>query len=192
MLTISMSVSIDGFISDRAGSLDWGVPSPELFAFQLDHVRSLDAYLLGRRLYETMRVWESDPGMRATPANAEFADVWAALPKTVFSRRGVLVDGAARRSEASLREEIEGAVGDAGDRTVSIGGADLAGQALRLGVVDEIRLLRCPVILGGGPSLFPELASPLRAELAEIRRFEPGIVFERYRLPRGDRSSATG
>ncbi|GAA1800266.1 dihydrofolate reductase family protein [Leucobacter iarius] len=185
MLTISMSVSLDGFISDRSGGLDWGAPSPELFAFQLEHVRSLDAYLLGRRLYETMLVWETDPGMRSTPASAEFADVWAALPKTVFSRSGVRVDGAARLADAPLREEVERARGDGGTRTVSIGGADLAGQALRLGLVDEVRLLRCPVILGGGTPLFPELASPIVAELAEIRLFEPGIVFERYRLPRG-------
>ncbi|WP_416445991.1 dihydrofolate reductase family protein [Leucobacter sp. HNU] len=192
MLTISMSVSLDGFISDRSGSLDWGAPSPELFAFQLDHVRSLGAYLLGRRLYETMRVWETDPALRSTPANADFADVWAALPKTVFSRTVDRVEGCARLADAPLREEIERALGEAGGRTVSIGGADLAGQALRMGMIDEIRLLRCPVILGGGTPFFPELASPIRAELAELRRFAPGIAFERYRLPRGGRSSATG
>ena len=181
MLTISMSVSIDGFICDRDGGFDWGAPSPELLAFQHAHVASLDAYLLGRRLHETMRVWETDPGMRSTAAGAEFADVWVALPKIVFSRTLDRLDGSARLADAPLADEVERAL-DGGRRTVSIGGADLAGQALRLGLVGEVRLLRCPIIVGGGTPFFPELAGPIAAELAETRIFEPGIVFERYRL----------
>src|ERR1700744_2787634 len=105
MLIFSMTVSIDGFINDRNGAIDWSAPSDELFEFHLDRVRQLDGTLLGRRLYETMLPWETDPNMRATPLFAEFADVWSALPKVVFSRTLSRVDGNARLATGSLADE---------------------------------------------------------------------------------------
>src|SRR3954469_3935885 len=86
MLIYSMSVSVDGFIADRDGALGWSVPSDELFRFHLDQVRGLGGRLLGRRLYETMLVWETDPSLRDNEDTDAFADVWSALPKVVFSR----------------------------------------------------------------------------------------------------------
>jgi dihydrofolate reductase len=86
MLIYSMSVSVDGFIADRAGEFGWSAPSEELFRFHLARVRELGCHLLGRKLYETMLVWETDPSLRDTELHAEFADVWCALPKVVFSR----------------------------------------------------------------------------------------------------------
>jgi dihydrofolate reductase len=86
MLIYSMSVSVDGFIADREGGFDWTVPSDELFRFHLAQVRELGGYLLGRRLYETMLVWETDPSLRDNEARSVFADVWCAIPKIVFSR----------------------------------------------------------------------------------------------------------
>ena len=86
MLIYSMSVSVDGFIADRDGAFGWSVPSDELFRFHLEQVRGLGSCLLGRRLYETMLVWETDPSMRDNEDTDAFADVWSALPKVVFSR----------------------------------------------------------------------------------------------------------
>ena len=149
MLTFSMSTSVDGFINDRDGGFAWGAPGEELFSFHTALVGELGGYLLGRRLDEAMLVWETDPSMRANEPGAVFADIWAALPKVVFSRTLDTVQGTARLAEASLAEEI-GAMLDATDKPVSIGGACLAAQAIELGLVDELRIFRYPVVVGGG------------------------------------------
>ena len=180
MLIVSMSVSVDGFIADRDGDLGWGAPSDELFAFHLEQVGELGGYLLGRRLYETMRVWDTDASLRATETGAAFADVWAALPKVVFSRTLDRVEGNARLARGTLAEEVAAAL-DATDRDISIGGADLAGQALALGLLDELRMFRNPVILGGGTPVLPPLTEAVPLELAEIRTFGSRVVYERYR-----------
>src|SRR3954469_1771167 len=129
MLIYSMSVSVDGFIADREGGFEWGAPSEEQFAFHLAEVRELGGYLLGRRLYETMRVWETDPSLRGSELGAAFADVWCALPKVVFSRTLDRVQGNARLAEGSLADEVAAAL-DAGGGDVSVGGASLAAAAI--------------------------------------------------------------
>src|SRR5919202_4204469 len=106
MLIYSMSVSVDGFIADREGAFGWSAPSEELFRFHLERVGQLGCYLCGRRLYETMLVWETDPSLRATEAGAAFADVWCALPKVVFSRTLDHVQGNARLAEEPAGEEV--------------------------------------------------------------------------------------
>src|SRR5439155_12550261 len=105
-----MSVSVDGFIADRDGAFGWSVPSDELFRFHLEQVRGLGSCLLGRRLYETMLVWETDPSMRDNEDTDAFADVWSALPKVVFSRTLESVRGNARLAEAPLAEEVAAAL----------------------------------------------------------------------------------
>src|SRR5262249_40212892 len=137
MLIYSMSVSVDGFINDREGGFGWGVPSEEQFRFHLAQVGELGAYLLGRKLYETMLVWETDPSMRGDELGDAFADVWCALPKVVFSRTLETVQGNARLAERSVADEVAAAL-DATDQDVSIGGAGLAGAAIELGLVDEL------------------------------------------------------
>jgi dihydrofolate reductase len=127
MLIYSMSVSVDGFIADREGAFEWTPPSEELFRFHTALVSELGGYLLGRRLYETMLVWETDPSMRDNELGAAFADVWWAIPKVVFSRTLDSVQGSARLAQASLAEEVAAAL-DATDTDVSIGGAGLAGR----------------------------------------------------------------
>src|SRR3954469_22158709 len=129
MLIYSMSVSVDGFIADREGAFEWGVPGEEQFRFHLAQVRELGGYLCGRRLYETMLVWETDPSMRDTEDGAAFADVWCALPKVVFSRTLDRVQGNARLAKGSVAEEVGAALG-ATDKDVSIGGANLAAAAI--------------------------------------------------------------
>src|SRR3954453_7502522 len=105
MLIYSMGVSVDGFIADREGAFAWGVPSEEQFRFHLAEVRGLGAYLCGRRLYETMLVWETDPSLRENELGAAFADVWCAIPKVVFSRTLDRVQGNARLAAGSVAEE---------------------------------------------------------------------------------------
>ena len=109
MLIYPMGVSVDGFINDREGAFDWTAPSDELFRFHLAQVGELGGYLLGRRLYETMQVWETDPKLRDNQPGAAFAGVWSAIPKVVFSRTLDSVQGHARLAEASLAEEAAAA-----------------------------------------------------------------------------------
>src|SRR5437867_4472244 len=111
MLIYSMSVSVDGFIADRAGAFGWTVPNEEQFRFHIMQTRELGGYLCGRRLYETMLPWETDPSMRDNELGAAFADVWCAIPKVVFSRTLDSVQGNARLAEASLAEEAAAALG---------------------------------------------------------------------------------
>jgi len=119
MLIYSMSVSVDGFIADREGAFGWSAPSEQLFGFHLAQVRELGGYLLGRRLYETMLVWETDPSLRDDEPGAAFADVWCAIAKVVFSRTLDSVQGNARLAEASLAEEAAAAL-DATDKHVEL------------------------------------------------------------------------
>jgi dihydrofolate reductase len=184
MLIHSMSVSVDGFVADRRGRFDWSVPSDELFAFHLDRVRALDCHLLGRKLYETMLVWETDPSLRDTPLQAEFADVWSALPKVVFSRTLQSVEGNARLARGSLADEIAAVVATGGD--AEIGGATLAAEAFELGLIDELRMFRCPVVVGGGTPFLPPVTVDVPLELLETRTFDSSVVYERYRCVRDD------
>src|ERR671922_3021993 len=178
-LIYSMSVSVDGFIADREGAFGWTAPDEELFRFHLEEVRQLGGYLLGRRLYETMLVWETDPSLRDNELRAAFADVWSAIPKVVFSRTLDSVQGNARLAEASVAEEIAAAL-DATDKDVSIGGAGLAAQAIELGLVDELRMFRYPVVVGGGTPYLPPVTEGIRLDLIETRTFNSRVIYERY------------
>src|SRR5919201_2311253 len=185
MLIYSMSVSVDGFIADRDGAFGWTGPSEELFRFHLEQVRGLGGYLLGRRLYETMLVWETDPSLRDNEDTDAFADVWSALPKVVFSRTLDSVQGNARLAEASLAEEAAVALA-ATDKDVEIGGAGLAAAAIELGLVDELRLFRNPVVVGGGTPFLPPVTEDVPLDLIETRTFGARVIYERYGRGRGD------
>ena len=179
MLIYSMSVSVDGFIADREGAFDWGGPSDELFRFHLAEVRELGGYLLGRRLYEAMLVWETDPSLRDNEARSAFADVWCAIPKIVFSRTLDRVQGNARLAEGSVADEIVAAL-DATDKDLSIGGAGLAAQAFELGLVDELHMFRYPIVVGGGTPFLPPVTQDVPMDLIETRAFGSRVVYERY------------
>src|SRR3954447_23397119 len=179
MLIYSMSVSVDGFINDREGAFDWTAPIEELFRFHLAQVSELGGYLCGRRLYETMLVWETEPSLRASEAGAAFADVWSALPKVVFSRTLDSVQGNARLAEASVAEEVAAALA-ATDKDVSIGGAGLAARAFELGLVDELRLFRYPIVVGGGTPFLPPVTEAVPLDLVETRTFGSRVIYERY------------
>ena len=185
MLIYSMSVSVDGFIADREGAFGWGAPSDELFRFHTALVSELGGYLLGRKLYETMLVWETDPSMRDNELGAAFADVWCAIPKVVFSRTLDSVQGNARLAEASVADETAAAL-DATDKDVSIGGAGLAAQAIELGLVDELRIFRYPVVVGGGTPFLPPVTEDVPLDLIETRTFGSRVIYERYRRIHAD------
>jgi dihydrofolate reductase len=185
MLIYSMSVSVDGFIADREGSFGWTAPSEELFRFHLARVRELGSCLLGRRLYETMLVWETDPSLRDNEDTDAFADVWSAIPKVVFSRTLDSVQGNARLAEAPLAEEVAAAL-DATDKDVEIGGAGLAAAAIELGLVDELRIFRYPVVVGGGTPFLPPVTEDIALDLIETRAFGSRVIYERYRRARDD------
>ena len=185
MLIYSMGVSVDGFIADRDGAFGWTPPSEELFRFHLAQVGDLGCYLLGRRLYETMLVWETDPSMRDNDLEAEFADVWCAIPKVVFSRTLDSVQGNARLAEGSVAEEAAAAL-DATKKDVSIGGAGLAAAAIQLGLVDELRMFRYPVVVGGGTPFLPPVTEALPLDLIETRTFGSRVIYERYRSARAE------
>jgi dihydrofolate reductase len=179
MLIYSMSVSVDGFIADREGAFGWTTPSDELFRFHTTQVRELGGHLCARRLYETMLVWETDPSMRDDELRAAFADVWCAIPKVVFSRTLDSVQGNARLAEASVADEAAAAL-DATDKDVAVGGAGLAAAAIELGLVDELRMFRTPVVVGGGTPFLPPVTEDLPLDLIETRTFGSGVIYERY------------
>lgn len=183
MLIYSMGVSVDGFINDREGGFDWTPPSEEQFRFHLEQVSELGAYLCGRRLYEAMLVWETDASMRDTELSAEFADVWCALPKVIFSRTLDSVEGNARLAHASLAEEVAATLA-ATDKDVAIAGAGVAAEAVELGLVDEFRIFRYPVVVGGGTPFLPPVTEDIRLDLIETRTFGSRVIFERYRRVR--------
>jgi dihydrofolate reductase len=185
MLIYSMSVSVDGFIADREGAFGWTVPSDELFRFHTAQVGELGGYLCGRRLYETMLVWETDPLLSDDEIGAAFADVWCAIPKVVFSRTLDSVQGNARLAEASVAQEAAAALG-ATDMDVSIGGAGLAAAAVELGLVDELRMFRYPVVVGGGTPFLPPVTDEVPLDLIETRTFGSRVIYERYRRARDE------
>jgi dihydrofolate reductase len=180
VLIFSMGVSVDGFITDREGEIEWTPPDEELFRFHLQRVSELGAVLLGRKLYQTMLVWETDPTLRDDEAGAAFAEVWGALPKVVFSRTLESVQGNARLAQGSVAEEVVAVLG-ATDRAVEIGGAGLAAAAIELGLVDEFRIFRYPVLVGGGTPFLAPITDSVALDLVETRTFSSGVIYERYR-----------
>ena len=174
-----MSLSVDGFITDREGAFEWGAPGEELFRFHTALVSELGGYLLGRRLYETMLVWETDPLPRDDELGAAFADVWRAIPKVVFSHTLENVQGTPgspgrRWPRRSPRRSI------ATDSDVAIGGAGLAAAAIELGLVDELRMFRYPVVVGGGTPFLPPVTDDVPLDLIETRTFGSRVIYERY------------
>ena len=175
-----MTVSVDGFVTDRDGGIGWTVPDDELFAFHLARVRTLGGHLCGRRLYETMLVWETDPSFPDSEPEVEFAEVWKALPKVVFSRTLDRVQGNARLAEGSVAEEVAAALA-ATEKDVEIGGAGLAAAAIELGLIDEFHIFRYPVVLGGGTPYLPPDVDGFSLELIETRTFSSRVILDRYR-----------
>lgn len=184
-VTYSLSMSLDGFITDPAGTLDWGVPGPETFAVAMDEVRGVGVHVMGRRLYETMLYWEDAAETHdLDEAELEWCELWNPLPKLVFSRTLTEVQGAARLATGTVAEEIERlrAAPDEGD--IAVGGADLAAQVAAAGLIDEYRIRVMPVLLGGGQTMFPQEEAWVGLELVESRVLDGTNQYLRYRAVR--------
>lgn len=176
-LYFSMSVSADGYINGPDGTIDWTAPDDELHQFHNDLVAATGTQLLGRRLYEEMLVWEREEW----PAGiqAEFAEIWRGLEKVVFSRTLTSVQGRARLATRGVAEEVADLKARPG-APIAVGGASLAAECTRLGLIDEYRMFVNPIVVGGGTPYFPRLATPLPLALAETRTFGSRVVYLRY------------
>lgn len=181
----SMGVSLDGYIVGPDGGFDWTAPNQELFRFVTDQTRELVAYVMGRRLYETMLYWETadqDPSLDDDALT--WAAVWKPLPKVVFSTTLSAVEGNARLATGSLVEEIERLRTEPVEGDIGIGGATLAGEAARLGLIDEYRPRVHPLLVGGGIPFYPQSERRVDLELVESRTFGSEAVYFRYRVAR--------
>ncbi|MDQ1458157.1 MAG: hypothetical protein QOH28_3777 [Actinomycetota bacterium] len=171
------NVSLDGYIEDEHGSFNWTAPDDEVFAFITDLVRSVGTHLYGRRLYDTMAVWETDSALAAqSELMGDFADVWQAAEKVVYSTTLDAVSTAKTKLERNFDPDSVRDMKASATSDLTVGGANLAAHAFKAGLVDECHLFIAPVLLGGGK---PSLPSGTRAELELLdeRRFNNGVVY---------------
>ncbi|HEY7607166.1 MAG TPA: dihydrofolate reductase family protein [Actinomycetes bacterium] len=176
----SMGVSLDGFIAGPDGEIDWTAPDEELMRFHNDQTRELGAHLCGRGLYQDMLPWEVASETRSDPRQLEFARLWRAIPKVVFSTTLETVEGNARLATGDVADEVP-RVKEQTERPVSVGGAGFASTLVELDLIDEYRLFVSPVVLGGGTPYLPALDRRLDLELVETRTFGSRVVYLRYR-----------
>jgi dihydrofolate reductase len=179
MLIYAMIASLDGYVEDESGRFDWAAPDEEVHAFVNELERPIGTYLYGRRMYETMVAWETMDDEH--PVMRDFAELWRAAEKIVYSRSLESASSARTRIEhdfdaGAVRRLKESAQGDIG-----IGGPELAGQAIAAGLVDECHLIVVPVLVGGGKRAFPD-GVRVDLELLDERRFAGGAVYLRYKL----------
>lgn len=181
MLIYSAIVSLDGYVEDESGRFDWAAPDEEVHAFVNELERPVETYLYGRRMYETMVAWETIEDER--PFMRDYAELWRAAEKIVYSRSLEAVSSARTRIErdfdaGSVRQLKEAAAAD-----LSIGGPELASQAIEAGLVDEFHLIVVPVLVGGGKRALPD-GVRAELELLDERSFDGGAVYLRYRWRR--------
>lgn len=175
-------VSLDGYIEDAQGAFDWSQPSDEVFTFITNLVRPVGTYLYGRRLYDTMAVWETDRALAgASDLMSDFASVWQAAEKVVYSTTLDAAPTARTTVERTFEPDLVRDMKAAATSDLSVGGSNLAAHAFEAGLVDECHLFIYPVLLGGGK---PALSSDVRTdlELLDERRFGDGAVYVRYRV----------
>jgi dihydrofolate reductase len=179
-LIFSMITSLDGYIEDEAGDIRWGAPDEEVSSFINDLERSVSTYLYGRRLYETMRYWETVETPADEPSEREFTALWRATDKIVYSASLATVSSAKTRLERTFDPSVIQAMKSSEERDITVGGPNLAAQAIKAGLVDEYQLFLTPIVLGGGT---PSLPSDVRLhlELLDERHVRSGVVFLHYR-----------
>lgn len=184
-LSYGMNVSLDGFIAAPGDDLSWGVPSDELFGWWSDRIATTGTALYGRRLWQTMNAYwpTADQDPDASPADVQFAQRWRAMSKVVFSSTLTEVEGNARLVSGDAIAEISRLKEQDGP-PMEIGGATLAGHAVRAGLVDEFVVATVPVILGGGTPFLSVLERWVTLTLSEVRTFRGGVVLTRYETVR--------
>ena len=184
-LIYSALSSLDGYIEDRDGNFDWAMPDEEVHRFINNLERTTGTYLLGRRMYETMMVWETDPNLAAdSPLTQDYAQIWQAADKIVYSTTLASASTRKTRIERNFDPEAIRQLKKTAQQNISIGGPELAAHAFRSGLIDECQLFLTPVMVGGGKPSLPDNIR-LELELLEERRFGNGMVFLRYQTRHG-------
>lgn len=179
-LIYSAISSLDGYIEDKNGNFDWAMPDEEVHRFINDLERTAGTYLYGRRMYETMMVWETDPDLAAdSPITQDFAQIWQAADKIVYSRTLAAASTRKTQIERNFNPEAIKQLKQTVHHDISIGGPELAAHAFRSGLIDECHLFLTPVIVGGGKPSLPDKVL-LELELVDERRFGNGMVYLRY------------
>ena len=179
-LTYLMLASLDGYVADEHGNFDWAEPDQDVHAFVNELERPVGTQLYGRRMYEVLNAWETLPLDDQPSYIRDFAEIWRAADKIVYSSTLRTVSSARTRIEPTFDPEAVRAMKAASERDLSIGGPHLAAGAFRAGLVDETYLFMAPIVVGGGTPAFP---AGLRAELELVdeRRFDSGFVYLRHR-----------
>jgi dihydrofolate reductase len=174
--------SLDGYIEDEDGKFDWAAPDEEVHAFVNDLVRPVGTYLLGRRMYETLVYWERPPDLAAQPPVVQdFAEIWQGAEKIVFSKTLQTASSARTRIEREFDPEAVRQLKATAGRDLTVGGPELAAQAIEAGLVDEYHLFLVPVVVGGGKRSLPDGNVRVQLELLDERRFRNGTMYLRYR-----------
>ena len=185
-LIYSAISSLDGYIEDMNGKFDWAAPDEEVHRFINNLERSAGTHLYGRRMYETLMVWETDPKLAAeSPLLRDFAEIWQAADKIVYSKTLQAVSTRKTQLERNFNPADIRQLKEAVEDDMLIGGPGLAARAFRAGLIDECHLFLTPIIVGGGKSALPDNVR-LELELLEERRFGSGVVFLRYRARQGN------
>src|SRR5215213_7085843 len=180
-LLYTVIASLDGFVADENGSFDWAAPDEEVHAFVNDLERNVGTYLLGRRMYEVMRFWDTSEAIEdQPPVMHDFAAIWRAADKVVYSRTLSEVSTGQTRLEGDFDTDQIRAMKRTASRDLSIGGPTLAASAIADGLVDEYRCFVVPVVVGGGIKALPD-GVRRDFQLVELRRFDSGFVYLRYR-----------
>jgi dihydrofolate reductase len=174
-LIYSAIASLDGYVADEDGNFDWAFPDEEVHAAANELERPVGTHLYGRRMYETMVAWETMDVAGEPPVVRDFAQIWRAAEKVVYSRTLATASSARTRIERDFDPEEIGRMKAAAERDIAIGGPDLAALALEAGLVDECHLFIAPVLVGGGKRAFPD-GVHLKLELLNQRRFGNGMV----------------
>jgi dihydrofolate reductase len=172
--------SLDGYVADEDGKFDWAEPDEEVHSFINDLERPVGTYLYGRRLYEVMVAWETLPRVDQPPFLRDFAEIWQTADKIVYSKTLQTVTSARTRIERDFDPEAVRQMKAQEGRDLSVGGPDLAADAIKAGLVDEWHLFLAPMVVGGGTKSLPD-GVRLNLELLDERRFGNGMVFLRYR-----------
>src|SRR5215210_5769879 len=181
-LIYSAIVSLDGYVADENGNFDWAAPDEEVHTFVKDLERKVGTYLYGRRMYEVMRYWETAQALTDQPPVAQdYARIWRAADKVVYSTTLETVSSARTRIERDFDPEAVHRMKPRAERDISVGGPDLAAQALEAGLVDELHLFVAPLVVGGGKRWLAENVR-LELELLDERRFEGGVVHLHYHI----------
>ncbi|HEV2745206.1 MAG TPA: dihydrofolate reductase family protein [Rubrobacter sp.] len=173
--------SLDGYIADEDGRFDWAVPDEEVHAFINDLYRPVGTYLYGRRMYEMMVGWETDPSIaEQSPLMRDFAEIWQAADKVVYSGTLEEASTSKTRMERAFDPEAVRRLKASTGRDLTVSGPDLATHAFRAGLVDEVHLFLAPAVVGGGKRALPE-GVRVGLELLDERRFGNGMVYLRHR-----------